>query len=127
MTRDKAQKIATRQRMAQTGEPYSVARKAAEDRAGDPGAGETAEERYVREAQEAGVSTADAEALRFGFRAPERADQLRQAADQAREQAEQAEESAVQAEERAELAQEAADLAQDWADGDEQRLRSGRR
>ena len=31
MTEDKARKIATRQRMAETGEPYSVARRAVED------------------------------------------------------------------------------------------------
>jgi hypothetical protein len=35
MTRNKAQKTATRQRMAETGEPYIVARKATEARAQD--------------------------------------------------------------------------------------------
>ena len=33
MTQDKAKKTATRQRMAETGEPYSVARRAVEDEA----------------------------------------------------------------------------------------------
>jgi hypothetical protein len=41
MTRNKAQKTATRQRMAETGEPYSVARKASGAEAGDPGVSET--------------------------------------------------------------------------------------
>jgi hypothetical protein len=64
VTRNKAQKAATRQRMAETGEPYSVARKATQARAEDPGFGETPEQRYVREAQEAGVSGTVLEALR---------------------------------------------------------------
>ena len=38
MTQDKAKKTAARQRMAETGEPYSVARRAVQ--AGQPGAGE---------------------------------------------------------------------------------------
>src|SRR5262249_5199929 len=149
MTRNKAQKAATRQRMAETGEPYSVARKAAGAGAEDPGSSETPadsgssgttakqdlheapdehrlratrEEQYLREPGEAGVAAADLGRLRVGLQARGRAGQLRQAAEQARERAELAEEAAAQAEERAELAQEAADLAQDWADEDEQRL-----
>ena len=131
MTRNKAQKAATRQRMAETGEPYSVARKATG--AGDPGLGETPadsgsseipeeqhlhetpaqqelretpEEQYLREAEEAGVAAADLETLRAVFQARGRAGQLRQAAERARERAELAEEAAAHAEERAELAQE---------------------
>ena len=149
MTRDKAQKTATRQRMAETGEPYSVARKATQAGTEGPGlsetpaeqdprgtlvdqgaretpveqsTGETPEEQYLREAEEAGVAAADLEMLRLFFQARERAGQVRQVAERARERAEQAEEAAVRAEERAELAQETADLAQDWADKDEQRL-----
>jgi hypothetical protein len=132
MTRNKAQKTAARHRMAQTGEPYSVARKATQARAESPVVHETAEvqpvvretpeERYVREAEEAGVPAAELDALRATFLATDRAGQLRQAADQARERADQAEEGAVRAEERAELAQEAADVAQDWVGEDEQQL-----
>jgi hypothetical protein len=40
MTQDKARKAATRQRMAETGEPYSVARHAVEDEAAEGGASE---------------------------------------------------------------------------------------
>jgi hypothetical protein len=114
MTRNKAQKTATRQRMAETGEPYSVARRAAG--AGEAGAEDpdftkiTPEERYAREAKAAGVAAAEIEAQTAAFQARERADQVQEAADQAREQADQAEEAANQAEERAELAQEAADV-----------------
>ena len=59
MTEDKARKIATRQRMAETGEPYSVARHAVEREHSGP------------EAAEGGA--------RFGAR--ERADEARQLAD----------------------------------------------
>jgi hypothetical protein len=132
MTRNKAQKTAARHRMAQTGDPYSVARKATQARADSPVVHETPEvqpavretpdERYVREAEEAGVPAAELDALRATFLAADRAGQLRQAADQAREWADQAEEAADEAEERAELAQEAAEVAQDWVGEDEQQL-----
>jgi hypothetical protein len=122
MTSDKARKAATRQRMAQTGEPYSVARKATRPGSGDPGPGETPEERYLREAEESGVSAADLAAMRAAFQAAERVGSLRQAAEQARERADRAEEDAVRAEERAGFAQEAAELAEEWADEDERRL-----
>src|SRR5262249_45410689 len=134
VTRNKARKTAARQRMAQTGEPYSVARRAAgtpgeaapdaagtgtapEDAAsGTPaaqqGAGEiTPEERYAREAEAAGVPAAEIEARLAGFRAQEAADWAQRSAEQARELAERAEEAADRAEERADLAQEAAELA----------------
>lgn len=120
MTRNKAQKSATRHRMAQTGEPYSVARKATDAGPDDPGDHETPQERYLREAQEAGVSAEDIDALRLGFQAQdwadedeqrlvtERADKMQRAADQARDRADQAEEAADEAEGRA-------DAAADWA------------
>ena len=58
MTRNKAQKTAIRQRMAMTGEPYSVARRAAEAGDAEPedpaGTGMTPEERYAQEAEAAG-------------------------------------------------------------------------
>jgi len=114
MTRDKAQKTAARQRMAETGEPYSVARRATgagQGEAGDPaGARMTPEEQYARDAQAAGVPAAQIEAQRAAFRAQEAADRAQQAADQARE--------------RADLAEEAAELASE--DADVGRLRSPR-
>lgn len=125
MTQNKAQKAAIRQRMEETGEPYSVAARRA-TRAGDAGpadpvlTGLTAEERYAREAEAAGIPAAQIEAQRAAFQAQERADRMREAADLARQRADQAEEAADQAEERAELAHEAADLARDWADEAEQ-------
>src|SRR5262249_59350278 len=149
MTRNKAQKAATRQRMAETGEPYSVARKAAGAGAEDPGSSETPadsgssgttakqdlhetpeeqrlretpEEQYLREAGEAGVAAADLEMLRVVLQARGRAGQLRQAAQHARERAELAEEGAAQAEGRGGPAPGAAGLAPDLADQGEQRL-----
>jgi hypothetical protein len=130
MTRNKAQKTAARQRMARTGEPYSVARKATQARAASPAghetpeeqaaghetpeerlAGhETPEEQYLREAGEAGVPAAELDALRAVFLAVGRAGQLRQAAGQARERADQAEEAEVRAGEAEGWAGEARDL-----------------
>jgi len=115
MTSNKARKIATRRRMAKTGEPYSVARKAAEASRSQQEPGETAEERYAREAAAGGVPAADVERLRLVWDAQARADQLRRAAERARERADQAEDVAAEAEERAEYGREAADLAQEWA------------
>jgi hypothetical protein len=108
MTRNKAQKTATRQRMAETGEPYSVARRAI--RAGNAGPADpdfiemTPEEQYVREAETAGITAAEVEAQKAAFRAQEAADQ---------------------AEERAERAQEAADLVQERADEAQERAADG--
>ncbi|MGN6175749.1 MAG: hypothetical protein ACTHPS_22785, partial [Streptosporangiaceae bacterium] len=92
MTQDKARKAATRQRMAETGEPYSVARRAVEREhegaaAEDPlSAGRGAPARddrwYASEAEEAGITVAE-------FRVQHLAD----LADQARERAEEAEET----------------------------------
>ena len=125
MTRNKARKTAARHRMAQTGEPYSVARKATQARAESPVVHETPEvqpvvretpeERYVREAEEAGVPAAELDALRATFLATDRAGQLRQAADQARERADEAEDAAGEAEMRADEAEMRADEA-GWAD-----------
>ena len=133
MTRNKAQKTAARQRMAQTGEPYSVARRAVgttdalapwvprrSGTAQQDSAEITPEERYAREAEAAGVPAAEIEARLAGFRAQEAADWAQRAAEQARELAERAEQDADRAEERADLAQEAAELAQGWADEPEQ-------
>ena len=101
MTRNKAQKSAARQRMARTGEPYSVARRAVSSpdalapgaasgtgTAQQDSAGITPEERYTREAEAAGVPAAEIEARLAGFRAQEAADWAQRAAEQARELAE---------------------------------------
>ena len=50
MTADKARKSATRQRMAETGEPYSVARHAVQDEHDDDVEHEPDEERAAEEA-----------------------------------------------------------------------------
>jgi hypothetical protein len=119
MTQDKARKAATRQRMAETGEPYSVARHAVErehegataedplsaDRSTPPG-----DDRwYASEAEEAGITVAE-------FRVQHLAD----LADKARERAEEAEEAVSVAREAADLAQQAADMTRGWADKQEQ-------
>ena len=99
MTEDKARKIAARQRMAETGEPYSVARRAVEDEhatsAGPP----------TGAAGDAGADVVSP---------PEQAGQARRLAEQARIQAERAAQAADRAEEAADLTQEAAELAQEW-------------
>jgi hypothetical protein len=119
MTQDRARKAATRQRMAQTGEPYSVARHAVERAhegaaAEDPlSAGRGAPPRddrwYASEAEKAGVTVAEL-----------RVQHLADLADQARERAEEAEETVSVAREAAELAQQAADMTRGWADQQEQ-------
>ena len=112
MTQDKARKAATRQRMAETGEPYSVARHAVENEAGDQSVAEpppAAERRsYAEQAQE------------LADRARRRADEAQDRADQAQERAERAEEAASLADAAADMAAEAADLTRGWADADEQ-------
>jgi hypothetical protein len=104
MTEDKARKIAARQRMAETGEPYSVARHAVE------------EEHATPAGPPEGVAgdTGAAEVL-----TPDHTGQARRLAEQARIQAERAAEAADGAEEVADLAQEAAELTQEWG-GDEE-------
>src|SRR6202011_1814278 len=85
MTEDKARKIATRQRMAETGEPYSVARHAVErEHSGDYG-GETATDSAAPDS-----ATPDWGADEARFSAQERADQARLRAEQAQERAERA-------------------------------------
>ena len=150
MTQDKALKAAIRARMAQSHEPYSVARhsiladrsaggeRAVTDDALDPDADQDLREdyyaRYLHEAEEAGASAEELQGMSAEGRlrdladsrraaadkTQEAADKAQAAADQAEELAEQAEEAADQAEERAEMAQEAAELAQEWADAQEQ-------
>jgi len=120
VTSDKARKAAIRNRMAETGEPYSVASRAVCDEQAEPDDPETYEERYLREAAEAGAPPHEREAIRAGFESRNLSGQFRRQADLARQQADKAEEDAEQAEERAELAQASADLAGEWADEDEQ-------
>ena len=106
MTEDKARKIAARQRMAETGEPYSVARRAVQDErasSADPLGGM---------AEDAGAAEAQASSQ-------EDAEQARSLAEQARIRAERAEEAADQAEEAAELTQEAAELTREWGSDEE--------
>jgi hypothetical protein len=120
MTRNKAQKTAIRQRMAATGEPYSVASRAVGTGDATPedpdGTGFTPDQQYAREAEAAGSTPAEIEAQLGAFQAQEAADRAQEAAGRARERADRAEEAAVRAEERAELAQEAAEMAEEWAD-----------
>jgi hypothetical protein len=114
MTQDKARKAATRQRMAETGEPYSVARHAvgrehegaaAEDPLGADRGAPPRDDRWYVEAEAAGLTVAE-------FRVQHLAD----LADKARERAEEAEETVSVAREAAGLAQEAADMTRGWAD-----------
>jgi hypothetical protein len=140
MTQDKALKTAIRARMAETGEPYNVARRivlAEGDVPGEPDQpqanghdmqepqadGRDTQEpqppedynaRYLREAELAGVPAYAAQASLAADRAQEAADQAQLAADLAQERADQAEEAAEQAEERADLAHESARLAEEW-------------
>lgn len=121
MTQDKARKAAIRQHMAETGEPYSVARHAVEDAGPETAEPETPEsapqmtpdQQYVEEARAAGVPPEQIATHLAVYKAQE-------AADRARERADRAEEAAMAAEELAERAQEAADQAAGWADELEQ-------
>jgi hypothetical protein len=137
MTQDKALKAAIRARMAEAGEPYSVARHAiladgplGGERGGTQAsadhdlAADQADDYfaiYLREAREAGVPDEELEAMAAAHHARESLRTAREAAGRAEELAEEAEEAADLAEERASLAEEAADLAEEWADPDEQR------
>ena len=125
MTQDKARKAAIRQRMAETGEPYSVARHVVEREhegaaAEDPlSAGRGAPPRddawYAREAEETGIPVAELRVM-----------DLADLADRARERAEEAEETLGVAREAAELAQQAADMTRGWA-GKQDQERAQRR
>src|SRR5580704_16076937 len=100
MTQDKARKIATRQRMAETGEPYSVARHAVEseysEAAVDSAPGDGAPGDGAPGDGAAGNGDAGGGAGGAGLSARERADQARLLADQAQERAELAQERAGQ-------------------------------
>jgi DNA repair exonuclease SbcCD ATPase subunit len=118
MTEDKARKIAARQRMAETGEPYSVARRVVQDE-------HDSSEDLVDPAHE-DPAAQEPDTGADEFRAAEQADQARRLADHARDLAEQArlraeraDEEATAAEEAADLTQEAADLTREWADDED--------
>src|SRR6188472_825145 len=101
MTQDKAKKTATRQRMAETGEPYSVARHAVENEAAG-----------AQNAVDAGGVPAEADEGRsYAEQAQDLADRARRRADEAQERADQAQETAERAEEAASVADAAADMA----------------
>ena len=70
MTSNKAQKTAIRQRMAETGEPYIVARNTVLGAEG-------AEERYLRDAALAGVPADEVSEMRARLFARTNADQMR--------------------------------------------------
>jgi len=135
MTQDKARKTATRQRMAETGEPYCEARRAAAEAESDPGGARPApreEDWYARMAEESGLSVAEvraqeiaAQAREQAAEARERADQAQELAERARERSEQAEEAAIMADEAADMAVEAVAMTRGWADphGQEQAQR----
>src|ERR1700745_1954437 len=91
MTQDKARKTAARQRMAETGEPYSVARHAVENEA----AAENAAGIGVPEAAGERRSYAE-QAQDLAERARRRADEAQDRADRAQERAERAEAGASQ-------------------------------
>ena len=126
MTQNKAQKTAVRQRMAETGEPYSVARHMVE--AGQvpaeppepPETGRYATPRddnwYARMAGEAGISVEEFRAQEEAARLADLAGDAQRRADEAQERADLAQERAEQAEEVAELTQAAADLATEAAE-----------
>jgi hypothetical protein len=121
MTEDKARKIATRQRMAATGEPYSVARHAVEDEHASPA---EPPDRMVRDAgggrgadpsqsePPPSNKTSDHEQMEGARRL---AGQARTVAEQARSRAEQLERLAEEAEEAADRAEEAAGEAENLA------------
>jgi hypothetical protein len=134
MTQDKALKAAIRARMAETGEPYSVARRALRSEGNDeqerggigrqpgsPAPQAPAEDyyaRYAREAELAGVPADEVRAMLADDLAQHRADAAQQAADLAQQRADHAEEAAERAEEHADLAEEAAVVAHEWAGTD---------
>jgi hypothetical protein len=150
MTHDKAFKTAIRARMAQAGEPYSVARRAVLSDAGDateraaepdssahvtsdPGETEDYYERYAREARLAGLPEEQIAVQLARMTAQDQtaqsralADRATEAADRAQDRADAAEEEAGSAEERAELAHEAAAMAEEWAE-DAERARAQKR
>ena len=115
MTQDKARKIATRQRMAETGEPYSVARHAVESEHSEDEAAPDGISRDGAAPGEGGLS-----AQKHADRARELAEHAQERAERARERAEQAGEAAMMAHDAADMAAEAATLTRGWADEQEQ-------
>jgi hypothetical protein len=141
MTEDKARKAAIRERMAETGEPYSVARHAVEN--GEPAAGaphaQVQDEQYWNEQYYAdGAATEGITVEEFKARhAPDlgqepdldqelgpdqepdlgqaSADSAQKQADLAQEHADRAQEQADEAQEQADQVQELADQAEEWA------------
>lgn len=111
MTQDKARKIAIRRRMAETGEPYSIARHAVEDEYVSS-AGPLESPAAVFEGVTGEVGDAEAEAL------PQ--EQAWSLAEQARYLAEQARIRAERASEAADRAEQAIDEAGHLADVDEE-------
>jgi hypothetical protein len=95
MTQDKARKAATRQRMAETGEPYSVARHAVENEAAGAAADMAAEAADLT----GGWADADEQARAHGVAA-----QARVAAGEAQRRFDRAQEEADRAQEAAERA-----------------------
>src|ERR1700749_3718209 len=87
MTQDKAKKTAARQRMAETGEPYSVARHAVENEAA--GAQSAADAGSVP-AQAGSVPAQAGEGRSYAEQAQDLADRARRRADEAQERADQA-------------------------------------
>src|ERR1700749_2576422 len=89
MTQDKARKTATRQRMAETGEPYSVARHAVENEAdaestvgGSPGEQGDSQEQagQQRDSQEQAGQQRDGETRSYAEQAQELAERARRRA-----------------------------------------------
>ena len=134
MTQDKARKSATRQRMAETGEPYCEARRmtgaeeepggvgptapgaAPPPEEGSPGEGEPREEDwYARMAEEAGLSVAEVRAQEIAAQARVQAAEASERAEQAQRRADQARAAADEAQQRADLAEQAADRAEEVA------------
>ncbi len=105
MTQDKARKSATRQRMAETGEPYCEARRAAE---------------RDRESGTDPASPGPDDPKQRLARARAAAEEAQELADSARERFEQADEAAMMAHDAADMAAEAASLTRGWADPQEQ-------
>jgi hypothetical protein len=129
MTEDKARKSAIRERMAATGEPYSVARHAIEDAAierpepgEDPGGPEDTAPGHGEWTGggpgEADLNTLERDARHLAADARRMADQARDRVEQVRMRAERADEAADAAEEAAdlaeELAREAAEMTTEW-------------
>ena len=125
MTENKAQKSAIRQRMAATGEPYSVARREVErEHSGDEADPDSTAPDSTAPDSTGPDSTSPREG---GLSAQERLDRARELAEQAqeraersRERAEQADEAAMMAHDAADMATEAATLTRGWADEQEQ-------